>query len=66
MDHCPDLIVGGFLCPCIQHFCDLLSPGHRASSMKAQSLKVLLKWHEGAVALGPAPAPATGRSCFGQ
>lgn len=43
MDHCPGLVVGGFLGPCLQHFSDLLSGSNRARSIKAASTKALLK-----------------------
>ena len=34
---------GGFLAPCLQHFCDLLGQGHRGRSIKSQSIASLLK-----------------------
>jgi hypothetical protein len=43
MDHCPDLVASGYLGPCLQHFCDLLSAAHRSRSVKAQSIKALNK-----------------------
>ncbi len=43
MDHCPHLVAGGHLVPCLSHFCDLLSPAHRSRSIKGQSLKALIK-----------------------
>jgi pre-rRNA-processing protein IPI1 len=43
MDHCPDLVISGYLGPCLQHFCDLLSAAHRSRSVKAQSIKATNK-----------------------
>lgn len=41
MHHCPSLVVEGYLTPCLQHFCHLLSSANRGRSVKAQSLAAL-------------------------
>ncbi|EFJ52309.1 hypothetical protein VOLCADRAFT_86599 [Volvox carteri f. nagariensis] len=43
MDHVPQLVVKGFLPPCLAHFCDIFSAAHRGRSIRAQSLAALSK-----------------------
>ncbi|GLI64097.1 hypothetical protein VaNZ11_007270 [Volvox africanus] len=43
MDHVPQLVLDGFLAPCLAHFCDLFSAAHRSRSIRAQSLSSLTK-----------------------
>ncbi|GIL94286.1 hypothetical protein Vretimale_522 [Volvox reticuliferus] len=43
MDHVPQLVLDGFLAPCLAHFCDLFSAAHRSRSIRAQSLAALTK-----------------------
>ncbi|MEW5311739.1 MAG: hypothetical protein WDW38_003427 [Sanguina aurantia] len=43
MEAAAPLVVSGYLGPCLDHYCDILSPGHRGRSIKAQSMGSLLK-----------------------
>jgi pre-rRNA-processing protein IPI1 len=57
MDFVPELVLGAFLAPCLQHFCDLLSQAHRGRNIKSQSIGSLLKvrnwcWGAGVRAFG--------------